>query len=75
MPTMRMPTRRMAPQGNGNRDWNVGVVSPEDGTPVRLDTDTGAIRDDHGNESNLATMAGNRPLSIVRRWVRKNFPK
>ena len=73
MTVIRMPSRRMASQVNRNRDWPVGYVSPQDGTPARLDIEKREIRDDHGNVIPADTMAGNRPWQIFRRFLRQQF--
>lgn len=51
------------------------VVSPEDGTPVKLDTDTRLFRDPSGNECSIDDLVGTRKSNAARKWLDEQFPK
>ena len=51
------------------------VVSPQDGTPVTLDTDTRLFRDDSGNEFSIDELVGTRKSNAARKWLDEQYPK
>lgn len=61
MPIIRVPT-----------DF---VVSPEDATPVKLDTETRQFRDASGNEWSIDELVGTRKSNAARKWLDENFSK
>lgn len=51
------------------------AVSPEDGSPLRLDTETHVFTDVAGNEFSADDLARGRPANKLRKWLRENYPK
>lgn len=57
------------------RVWLGGFVSPQDGTPVRMDADSKEISDDSGNRYSLYNIVGTRFSNAARKYFDRVFPK
>ena len=49
-------------------------VSPQDGWPLRFDTDAAKFSDDQGNHVSTLELAKCRKLQVIMRWIRENYP-
>lgn len=67
----KFPTTKLLPQLNGNREWDAGYVSPQDGTQVRCDGRT--LTDQHGTSVLVGQLTNCRVAQIIRRNLAKYF--
>ena len=49
-------------------------VSPEDGSQLRMNTETRILTDDSGNWWNADELAANRPSKALLEWLDANYP-
>jgi hypothetical protein len=50
------------------------AVSPEDGSTISLNTDTGTFNDKSGNQLRVADLAASRPANAIKKWLNENYP-
>lgn len=68
----KFPTTQLLPQLNGNREWEAGYVSPQDGTQAVGD-DEGNLADRHGMTHFIAGLSSCRAAQIIRRKHKEYF--
>lgn len=49
-------------------------VSPQDGTALKLDTETRLFRDGSGNIFGVDDLAASRPSNRIPKWLDENYP-
>lgn len=50
------------------------AVSPENGGPLRFDSDTGLLKDEPGNVWGIDELAPGRRTNQILAWVNENYP-